>query len=854
MAEERSEDTTEATAEVTYSSKLNWKIAVPVAIAALLLLGISLLPLAIEYAAEKWLQEHGVPQAEIENVDLNLFSGAFVLQGLKAGDGLDVKRLALNIDWLPLFKQIVHLRSFELDSANLTLHQNEQQQWQLADIKLEPSTAESEKSETSRSESQDKLWLVVVDDLQINALLLHVNGNEMQLKLPVDALQLNISEVMGSEQTLSSELKLGEIDFSGFGYQVNNQSLDLTAKLLFSMYAEDIAASLKSEDAELKLAGLKLAQQDGKALAEVESIALNNLQMAGINRHKLESVNIGNVTMQPQLTGAGSLQFSAIDVQKIDADLQGQIGFASLILTGLQADGMSGNDDRMQLQRIELAGLSMQLGKTVNLQSLVMQGFDLKQKQGKQLLSAIDTIALNNFAMTSTDNGTFDSLTLSKIKLPAVGKKSLGSIGAIVATGATLDVNGAYQLKKLQFDAFDVTLIKQKNGQFVVLDELAGEQKPKKKTEAVAKPIAKKVEKIETAQKSSDAVVIVDELLIRKGSKIKYRDESVSPPLDIPMRLKRFRFSPLDMSGKRDGILDMVLEIGKYGQLTAKGKVRPNAAKLKTDLVISLKNFDLTGLSGFVEADFGKSISTGEFNLDSDINIAGNRIQAKNRMLVHKLKLGAPSDPDAKVKSPGLPIDMALSLIQDKQGNINLQVPVEGALDNPDVGMRIIFNQALESSISSGAIANAAKILKPYGTIIPKANVADGSVRNGKAKLTPIVYDERATGLSPKMADYVSKIAQLLKQNDFRLQVCGAATLLEGEAVSAKASKESGEAKPIRLAMPDAKVLELAGFRADSVVEKLKGHGVESDRVSKCPPLLDEKKNRAYPRVELILD
>ena len=863
MAEERSEDTTEATTDgvtegateattkVAYSSRLNWKIAIPAGFVVLLLLVISLLPLAIEYSAEKWLQEHGVPQAEIENVDLNLFSGEFVLQGLKAGEGLNVERLAVNIDWLPLFKKIVHVRSLELDTVNLNLHQDAQQQWQLADIKLEPAV-EPAKGEADTAESEDELWLAVVDDLQINRLLVDVNGQDMQLKLPVDSLQLNLSNLTGSEQTLETALKVGETSFSGFGYRVNNETLDLTAKLLFSMGAEDIAASLKSEDTVVKLAGLKLAQPDGQPLAAVESLAANNLQIAGINSHKLESVNITNVSVQPQLTGAGSLQFAAIDVQKIDADLKGQIKVASLILKALQADGMSGGDDRMRLNRLELADLKMEPGKTVNLQSLAMQGFDLKQQQGKQLLAAIDGVSLKNFAMTSAEKGSFDSLALNKVKLPASGKKSMGSIGAIVASSATLDTNGIYHLKKLQFNDLDTTLIKQKSGKFVVLDELAS----KPKAEA-GKPNKKEpVKTAAKAEKPKDPVVIVDELIISAGSKIAYRDESLSPPLDTKMSVKKFRFAPLDLSGKRDGILDMQMGIGKYGEMSAKGKIRPHAKKLKTELMVTVKNFEMPGLSGFIESDFGKSIQTGQFNLNTAVNIDKNIISANNKLLIRKLELGDSDQPGKAEQSIGMPVGMALDMLRDDRGDIEMEVPISGNLDDPNINLNAIINKALMSSLSAGAMTYATLALQPYGSIILAADLASDLIREAaKPKLTPIGFTELGVSLNSEMTDYISKIAGLLKKSEqFRVQVCGVATRIEGEPVAKPPAADAAVKVEPATARSDEELLLLAETRADVVMDALKAHGITTERLFGCRTKIDDAKLKSMPRVDLILD
>ncbi len=849
-------DSSEVVARLTFSSRFKLRYAVPAVMVALILLFISLLPLAAEYAAQSWLKEHGVKQAEIENIDLNLFSGKVLLQGLKAGDGLNIGQLALDIDWLPLFKHIVHIRSFELKAANFDVHQDEQEQWQLAEIQLEPAAVQA-KTEPAQSEA----WLAVVDDLDIEGLQLHVNGKDVQLKLPVDSLQLSLSGLLNKEQAMSAEVKLGQSDFSGFGYQLSNQSLDLTARLLFSVAAEDIAASLRSEQTDLELTGLTFVQDDGKKLAAIDTITLSNVQMAGLNSHKVESLSISNVTMQPLLTGAGSLKLASIDVHKINADLNGQIGFASLVLKQLQTEAMAGGDDSMSLQRLELTGFNTRPGKTLHLKSLGMQGFNLHQKQGQQLLASITQVALQQLVMSGPDKGTIDSLSMNGVKLPASGGKSLGSIGAIVASGATLDTSGNYHLNTLQFDGLNTTLVKQKNGKMLVLDDLAAGT-PKRQAKVKTKKERAAVATAAQTEKSVDTSLIIDELLISRGSRMVYRDESVFPPLVADMRVKQFRFAPLDLSGKQDGKLDMLMDIGRQGTLSVKGNVRPDAKHLKTDLVITLNNFDMPGLSGFIESDFGKSIQTGQFNLYSALNISNNKIDAKNKLLIRKLELGSSDQPGKAEKRIGMPVDMALDMLRNNRGDIEMEVPVSGNLDDPNININAIINTALMSSMSTGAMTYAALALQPYGSIILVANLASGLIQEAaKPKLTPIVFAELNEKPDTQMTDYVSKIASLMSKSDkLRLQICGVATRIEGEAISQpqviatqKGRPAAGAIEP-SLVKTEAELLLLAQIRAETVMDMLLEHGIATQRLFSCGARIDAAKLQAKPRVELILD
>jgi len=886
-----SEGSSEAVTQVKYSSRIKLRYVVPAVFATVLLLVTSLLPLVIEHTAQSWLQDHGVESAKIENVDLNLFTGTVVLQGLQAGEGLNIKRLAVNIDWLPLFKQVIHIRSFELDGSSIVLSQDEQEQWQLAEIKLEP-IAEEESSEVE--EEPVSPWLVVVDDLAIEELLLNVNGKTLKLALPVDSLNLNLSGLLDSQQSLEAELKLGETDFTGFGYRLSNSGLHLAGKLLFALHVEDVVSTLKTVDAELKLDNLKLARSDGKKLAAADMIELSGMQMSGLQKHQMESLTVNKLSLSPALTQSGSLSLASISVQKLDADLNGQtslaglqcegmkaramvntdddmslqslnlqglkreqngeIKLASLQLKKLQAKAMTGEDDDMTLQGLKLQTLKMQPGKALNLKSFVMQGFKFMQQKGKQQLAVINRAELKGFSMIGADKGSFKQLSLDGVDLPASGETSLGSIGSIVASGAELDTQGLYHVKTLRFNDLDARLIKQKNGKIRVLDEITSGKKSVSKNTAVKAVVKKPAETVKT----KDPVVVVDELLIGPGSKIAYRDESVFPPLDTRLTVKHFSFAPLDSSGKRDGMLDTVMVVGKNGELRAKGKLRPHARTLRADIDLTLKHIDMPGLSGYIESDFGKSIRTGQFNMDSSIDISNDTIDAKNKLLIRKLELGSSKQPGKAEQTIGMPVGMALDMLRNDRGDIEMEVPITGNLDDPNININAIINKALMSSLSTGAMTYAMLALQPYGSIVLAVDMASDLIKEAvKPKLTPVVFDELETTLDPKMEDYISKIAGLLnKSTQFRLQICGVATRIEGEPVArpSVASPDGGDIVEQSKGKSDEFLLQLGQSRSDAVMSALQKHGIATERLFTCRASIDETKVEAKPRVDLILD
>ena len=76
----------------------------------------------------------------------------------------------------------------------------------------------------------------------------------------------------------------------------------------------------------------------------------------------------------------------------------------------------------------------------------------------------------------------------------------------------------------------------------------------------------------------------------------------------------------------------------------------------------------------------GRLVERGRLDLNLDYEVDGSRIKGNNSVVVGQLNLGRTVDsPDAV----SLPLDLAVALLKDPSGNIDLAVPVAGDLDDP---------------------------------------------------------------------------------------------------------------------------------------------------------------------------
>jgi hypothetical protein len=116
------------------------------------------------------------------------------------------------------------------------------------------------------------------------------------------------------------------------------------------------------------------------------------------------------------------------------------------------------------------------------------------------------------------------------------------------------------------------------------------------------------------------------------------------------------------------------------GTAQVRGEANPLAAQAFLDLAVVFRDFHMPGLTPYGGQFLGHEIDKGKMSLDLGYRLQGRHLVGENKMVLDQLELGK------KVESPEathLPVGLAIAILKDKDGKIDLDVPVEGDLDDP---------------------------------------------------------------------------------------------------------------------------------------------------------------------------
>ena len=164
------------------------------------------------------------------------------------------------------------------------------------------------------------------------------------------------------------------------------------------------------------------------------------------------------------------------------------------------------------------------------------------------------------------------------------------------------------------------------------------------------------------------------------GGKLLYEDRSLEPA--VHFSLSRIHGTVSGLSSKELARADVDLEarVENVAPLKLAGKINPLSNNQYTDVTLQTSGLDLMPLGPYSGKYLGYAFKQGKLSLDMKYLLSQRSLQASNLITIDQLMLGEKTgSPDATK----LPVKLGVALLKDRNGVIELDVPVEGNLDDP---------------------------------------------------------------------------------------------------------------------------------------------------------------------------
>ncbi|MCL5885263.1 MAG: DUF748 domain-containing protein [Deltaproteobacteria bacterium] len=194
-----------------------------------------------------------------------------------------------------------------------------------------------------------------------------------------------------------------------------------------------------------------------------------------------------------------------------------------------------------------------------------------------------------------------------------------------------------------------------------------------------------------------------------QGGTILFSDRYVKPNYTASLVEIGGRISGLSSEESRQADVDLRGKLEKSAPLEIVGKINPLAENLFVDLKVDFSDMDLSPLSPYTGRYAGYGIRKGKLALGLKYHIAKRKLDAENKVFLDQFTFGDPVDsPDATK----LPVRLAVALLKDRNGEIHLDLPVTGRIDDPKfsvwgIVVKIVVNLLVKAATSPFALLGA---------------------------------------------------------------------------------------------------------------------------------------------------
>ncbi|WP_144208964.1 DUF748 domain-containing protein [Shewanella donghaensis] len=241
----------------------------------------------------------------------------------------------------------------------------------------------------------------------------------------------------------------------------------------------------------------------------------------------------------------------------------------------------------------------------------------------------------------------------------------------------------------------------------------------------------------ETATESESFKLSINKIAFKDSSAF-FADNSLTPNFASGIEQLNGEITQLSTNPDTRASVDLAGKIDKYAPVTLKGDLNPLLANPYLDLNLAFNKVELTSINPYSGTYAGYYIDKGQLSLALKYQLEDNQLVGSNHLVIDQLKLGKPTDSSL---ATSLPITLAIALLQDRHGVIDLGVDVDGDLDSPSFSIGSIVMTAITNVITKAITA-------PFSLL---AGLVGGDEEMDKVSFEfgeAVINDEQQTTLS----------------------------------------------------------------------------------------------------------
>ena len=188
---------------------------------------------------------------------------------------------------------------------------------------------------------------------------------------------------------------------------------------------------------------------------------------------------------------------------------------------------------------------------------------------------------------------------------------------------------------------------------------------------------------------------------LSKG-RVDFTDNFIQPNYSANLTRIEGTISAVASDKPEPATVDVAGAVDDGAPLKITGQLHPLGPRLYTDIQGSAKGIELTRLTPYAARYAGYAIEKGSLSMTVHYKIDGGKLEAQNQIYLDQLTFGEKVDsPDATK----LPVLFAVSLLKNRHGVIDINLPISGSLDDPQFSVGGIIWRVIVNLITKAVMA-----------------------------------------------------------------------------------------------------------------------------------------------------
>lgn len=542
---------------------------------------------------------------------------------------------------------------------------------------LVKATKKEETTTKKKTNEVSKPWKIKLIDTNLK-------NSEFSFKDSVSSLNIEVQK---------SNTNIKNLDINGSNININKLS---TTHPLVKVKDKNIDLHIEKSNIYVD----KIALKENKV--DINSINLENkaLLLNDLNTYF-------NIHSSKNLIKANNLKINGgkIDLERINTS------FPNINILNIKEK----IDSRITNTNINVNKLAIEDKISINSIKLSKSDISFKDRKNNLLLNSDDLQIYLNKLTQNNDKLSINSLRVVEPKLSFLNTQNQTKILANnldLSISNILNTNKILKITKTTLNKPTISVILPK--------------KPETKKEEETK------EKKEIKSEKSNKKINIGPLNI-KNAKLNFEDKNLPIAFKTTVSKINGNISEFNNDKASTSKLEVKGVVDEYGTTKITGIVNPNSIKVLTDINMIFRNIEMSNFTPYTGKFIGRELDTGKLDLDLKYNIQKSDLDAQNNVIITKLKLGKNVESKDAVS---LPLELAIALLEDSSGVIDINLPISGNIDDPQFSVAPIVWKAFVNLITKALTAPFSLLGAIFG--FNENEIKSVNFDFGQSEITPI--------------------------------------------------------------------------------------------------------------------